>query len=56
VSDFSRDFETYLEELEYTSLKDFKSLQEFKVDEDKRANWPKSKLSLTERNPRGLFF
>ncbi|KAK2737896.1 hypothetical protein FQN57_007347 [Myotisia sp. PD_48] len=41
LSDFSRDFEQYLQGLEYTSLKNFESLKDFKVDKDKQLNWPK---------------
>ncbi|RHZ70336.1 hypothetical protein CDV55_108201 [Aspergillus turcosus] len=40
LTDFRADFDNYLHDLEYTGLKDFNSLKDFKVDEDKHVEWP----------------
>ena len=44
VADFHIEFEKYLGGLEYTSLKDFKALRNFKIDDKTRSQFPLSKL------------
>ena len=44
VADFHIDFEKYLGGLEYTSLKDFEDLRDFKIDDKVRKQFPPSKL------------
>lgn len=46
VADFPTDFEKYLEELEVTDLKNFKTLRDFKIRDDLRVQFPPSQPGI----------